>query len=391
MKRKILLLSLFFLLGGCLHPAAGPLHLELGCSGDYSDNIFMNASNVKDYLAGLQAELNFSQKRFNLYLEASADIYADNPGYNSFHIEPGIEYLHPLKGRDVLYLGVGYILLQYRDLYTDFNNSGPLFQAGIKLYTSSQMFLKAGLHSQSRNYSNFESFDFFNHSLFAELNRFYKSQTTLRLQAGFNYRYYPHIADSYDFGAGYNYYHNGASHGKGNPNMGGHPQSPTAHTMSVSSGYALVGIDQGIGTRLGLTGEIEFRQNLRALDPGSADILIKNAYILYPLNDDYLWAGLRLMLQFKMVLFHPLVLSLEARVSYFNKNYPGVLIMDEEGNPVEPLTERADSLLFSSLKVSKKFKNWEIFTHLSYRNNHSHDDYFFYKMLTISAGMGYTF
>jgi hypothetical protein len=391
MRRKITRLLLLSWLGSCLLPAAGPLHLGLAYNGDYSDNIFLNASGVKDYISRLQAELNVSLKRFNLYLESSADLYADNPGYNSFHIEPGIEYLHPLTGRNALYLGIGYSFLQYRSLYTDFNNSGPLFQAGIKLYITSHLVLKAGFYSQSQNYSNFPSFDFFHHTLFAELNRFFRTQTSLRLQTGLNYRYYPHIADSYDFGPGYNYYQNGAAHGKGSPGTGGHSRSPDAHTMTVSGIYALLGIDQGIGTRLGLSGEAELRESLRDLDTGSADILVKNAYILYPLNDDFLWAGLRLSLQLKAVLSHSHSLSLEARISYFDKNYPGVLIMDEEGNPSQPLTERADSQLFSSLKISKPVKKWNIHTHFSYSHNHSNDDYFSYNVLTISAGLGYTF
>jgi hypothetical protein len=161
--------------------------------------------------------------------------------------------------------------------------------------------------------------------------------------------------------------------------------------MSVPNFYGLAGINQGIGTRLGINGELELRKNSHDFDHTSAETLIKNAYFLYPLNDDYLWDGVRLTLQLKMVLFNRLGVSVEGRVSYFNKNYPGVYIMDEEGNPIEPAVERNDSLLLYMLKISKKTGKFELFTDFFYRYNDSNDDYFFYKMLTISAGIGYYF
>jgi len=161
--------------------------------------------------------------------------------------------------------------------------------------------------------------------------------------------------------------------------------------MRVPNFYGLLGINQGIGPRLGIKGELEARKNLNEFDYDSAETLIKNAYILYPLNDDYLWDGVRLTLQLKMVLFKRLAVSVEGRMSYYNKNYPGINIMDEQGNPIEPAVERNDSLLLYMLKISKKIGKLEFSTDLYYRYNDSNDDYFFYKMLTISAGIGYYF
>jgi hypothetical protein len=396
-NRKLLTLTICLLFGHmCQHPVyltARELNFGASYYGSYSDNIFMNASKMKDYISQLQADLFVSLKRFNFYLDASVDIFVDNPEFNSFNIEPGIEYLHPLKGRNALYLDFSYTILNYKDLYTDFNTSGPLIQAGIKLYTSPKTLLKAVARFQSRNYANFESFDFSNYNTFVEFNQFFKSQTNLRLQTGFNYRYYPHIIASYDFGNNYNYYNNRGSHGKGKGHMQHRPPlpNPRYNTMSVPNVYGLLGINQGIGTRLGITGELEIRENLRGFDHNSAETLIKNAYILYPFNDDYLWDGTRLTLQLKMVLFNRLAVSVEGRVSYFNKNYPGIYIMDEEGNPIEPAVERSDSLLLYMMRISKKIGKLEVFTDFFYRYNDSNDDYFFYKMLTISAGIGYYF
>jgi len=388
-NRLTLLFCLLVTLTLTAYPVPKDFNVGINYSGFYSDNIFMNASKVKDYISQLDTDLNFSLERFNLYLEASADIYTDSTGFNSFSIEPGVEYRHFLKGRDSVSMGLSYRVLNYKELYTDFNYSGPRFQAGTKFYITPQTLFKVNYRFQSRNYTNYESFDFYNHTAFVEIDRFFKSQTSLRLQAGFNYRYYPHIVEGYDFGDDYNYYNHHGSQGKGNPFGGPHSQNLEYNTLSVPNLYGLVQIAQGIGTRFAITGEAEIRHNFQGLDLDRAETLIKNAYVLYPLNDDYLWDGSRLSLKLNIVLFK--TLSLEGEFSYFDKDYPGIYIMDAEDNAVEPLTQRKDSLLFYQLKMSKRIGKFDLFSRLSYRDNDSTDDYFLYKMLTISAGIGYYF
>lgn len=388
MGKNVLIILIILLLSA--HIGARDLNIGVSYGGYYSDNIFMNATAVRDYVCRFQADLNYSINKFNLFLDASTGIYNENSEFNSYNIEPGIEFLHYLKkeGRDSLYLNLSYVVLNYRELYRDFNYSGPLFQAGVRLYTSPQTLLKAGYLAQSRNYPNYASFDFSNQTAFVEINRFFKSQTTLRLQAGINYRYYPHVADEYDAGENYNYYN--PSHGNMNGNSGQNSNSqpaPRSHTTAVPNFYGLLRAAQGIGTRFGITGEAEFRHNFRGLD--DADALIKNAYIIYPYNDNYLWDGLRLTVILKAVLFREF--SLEGRFSYFAKDYPGISVMDEEGNVSEPIREREDVLLLANFNLKKQYRKFDISANFTLRDNNSNDDYFFYKMLTIYMGIGYYF
>lgn len=386
MKQILFFILVIFLLNASL--GAKDFNIGIRYSGYYSDNIFMNASAVTDYVSQLHTDLNISVKKINLYLDATAALYSENPEFNSFDIEPGIEFLHSLKGRNSLYLGLAYTVLNYKELYIDFNYTGPQFQANVKFYTSPQTLLKAGYLFQSRNYANYESFDFSNHNLFLEFQRFFKSQTTVFLQAGFNYRFYPHIVVEFDFGENYNYYDHGKSYGKNKKQHGG-GQAPqyNYNTMSVPNMYGLFRISQAMGTRLGITGEAQYRHNFQGLE--DAGTLIKNSYIIYPYNDDYLWDGSQFGLKVKMVLFKNL--SVEGKFSYFDKNYPGVFIMDADGNVKEPAVERKDTLLLYHLKIAKKTGKFDLFANLLYRDNTSNDDYFFYNMLTISAGIGYYF
>jgi hypothetical protein len=391
MEKKGIIIFVVLILS--VYSGATDFNLGVNYGGYYSDNIFMNAAAVRDYVSRFQADLNYSIGKFNFFLDGATGIYNENPEFNSYTIEPGIEFLHYLKkeGRDSLYLNLSYGVLNYRELYRDFNYSGPLFQADIKLYTSPQTLLKAGYLAQTRNYPNYASFDFSNQTAFVEINRFFKSQTTLRFQAGINYRYYPHVADEYDAGENYNYYnpsHGNMNGNKGPNNNGNNPQpGPGSHTTAVPNIYGLLRAAQGIGTRFGITGEAEFRHNFRGLD--DADALVKNAYIIYPYNDNYLWDGLRLTVILKAVLFREF--SLEGRFSYFVKDYPGIYVMDEEGNIGEPVTEREDILVLADFNLKKQFRKFDFSANVTYRKNESNDAYFFYNMLTIYMGIGYYF
>ena len=391
-KRLIILLALMVTLTARL--VSKDIDVGTDYNVLYSDNIFMNASSVTDYVSQLQAEINFSMKKLSFYLDATADLYRDNGEFNSFQLEPGVEFMQYLKGRSAIYLTLSYILLDYKELFSDFNYSGPRIQANLKLHTTSNAVLKAGYVFEYRNYPNYESFDFFNHKAFVEFSRFFKSQTSLAVQAGFNYRFYPHIVQDFDFGDDYDYYDRTKSQGKWkNQGKGPGQNNPPANnnyqynSMGIPNLYGLLTVTQSLGTRLGITAETEIRKNFRGLD--DADALLKNSYIIYPHNDDYLWDGVRLSLNVKLLLFNNF--ALQGKISYYDKNYRGVYVMDADGVVVEPVTEREDSVLLYSAKISKKFGKLDAYANVSYRDNTSTDDYFLYNMLTISTGIGYYF
>jgi hypothetical protein len=405
MKKVRLMIGILALLAASLFPVKDVIDVNIGIDGLYTDNIFLNISNTKDYVSRFSAELNIPLKRFNVYLGASADIYAENPDFNSFYLEPGIDYFHPLKGRNSLFLGLGFRVLNYKEIYTDFNYNGPQLQAGIKLYTAPQAVVKAGYRFQSRNYANWESFDFYNHNGFVEFDRFFRSQTTLMIKGGFNYRHYPHILKEFDFGENFNYFNNHGTHGQGSGHGSGSGQGPGGmnphfppgtgpgqagyNKISIPNAYAFLAVRQAVGTRLGITAEAEVRKHFSDLDFSKAETLIKNAYVLYPYNDDFLWEGTRLGLVVKSVLFKGF--TVEASAHYYDKSYPGVDILDEAGNVIEPVTERQDRLLLYRLRASQKIAKLNLSVTLLYRDNDSNDTYFFYKMTTVSAGVSVFF
>lgn len=395
MKKAIVILSVLVLAGGSIN--GGEVSAGVDYRGNYSDNIFMNASAVNDFLNQFQADLSYSHKHLNLYLDVSAGIYVENPQFNSYALEPGIEGYFSLKGRNTVYFDLSCEVLHHKEYYTDFNYTGPRFRAGLKLYPGAKMILKAGYQLESRNYNDFQSFDFTNHTAFVELSRVFNGQTTVRLAFRYNYRSYPHVIDHFDFGENYNYFRRykfqgGGSGNSGNGNgPGPGPNNPpgqySTSSVAIPNLHGLLRITRGVGARLGITAEAEVRKNYSGME--SAETIIKNAYVLYPFNDDFLWDGLRFGLTAKLLVGK--ALSVETQASYYDKGYRGVYNRDEDGNVVKPAIEREDSLWLFSLKLSRKFGKFDVSASASYHNNDSNDDYFLYNMLTISAGLGYRF
>lgn len=347
----------------------------------------MNSSTLADYISALGLDVNYSQKNLNLYLDVSANFFAENSDFNSLKIEPGVEFLKYLKGRNYLYLNIGYSVLNYRELFTDFNYRGPTVEAGVKYYIKPSLLLKTGYYYQYRDYPNYSSFDFHNHAYFIELNQFFSTQTTIRLESGFNFRFYPHVAISDSSGT---MNETGTSFPGGNGWGGGKNNNPDPgnqnsgyNTIKVPNIYGQLKVAQGIGTRIGLTGEIEMRKNFQGLE--EADSLIENSYIIYPYNDDYLWDGSRYSIAVNFIPFYEI--AFQVRASYLDKNYPGIFVMDTEGVVIEPNIERADQLVQFQLNISKKFKKFDLYINALHRDNRSNDDFFLYKMWTVSAGV----
>ncbi len=387
MKRVIVLMMFLFLVS--VTSLVGSLGVDVRYDGYYSNNIFFNASGVTDYVSGLSLALDYTVRNFSLFSDFSASIFRDNSDFNSFKIEPGIEYLKYLKGRNYLYITAGYTVLGYRELFTDFNYHGPFGEVGLKYYIGASFLVKGGYSFQQRNYPNFSSFDFNNHTLFLEANRFLKSNTTLRLKAGLNFRHYPHISGDNGEAVEESVLFQGPGGGKG---PGKQPEpvppvEPEIATMSIPNVFASFRVAQGFGTNVGLVGELELRKNFQGLQ--DAGQLIENSYVIYPYNDDYLWDGQRYSIYFNAIPAGEVTLN--TSLSFYNKNYQGIYIMDAEGVVVEPYLQRRDRMVQVEVKVSRQFKQFNLYISGLMRDNRSNDEYFIYKLWSVSTGIDFLF
>jgi hypothetical protein len=386
MNRSTLFILFLLLIGRSWLPAGVGVNVRY--DSYYSDNIFFNASGVSDYVSALSLSLDYNEKNISLFTDLSASLFRENGDFNSFKIEPGIEYLKYLEGRNYIYATAGFSALAYRELFTDFNYTGPFAELGVKYYLGASFLLKGQYSFEQRNYSNFSSFDFLNHTFYVEVNKFLESSTTLRMRFGINYRYYPHIASITEAQTGGAILLQGPGGGKGpGPNEPDPVPEPAEITLKVPNVFATLRIAQGFGPNFGLVGEVELRKNFQGLEDAGA--LIESSYVIYPYNDDYLWDGRRFSFFLNAIPFGDIVFN--ASLSFYAKDYPGIYVMDEEGYVVEPLEERKDTMVQASFKVSKRFKQFSLYLAFVTRDNRSNDFYFDYDLWNFSLGVGYVF
>ncbi len=365
MKKKTILTVLISVVLLNLNNYSKDLNISFGYNGYSSNNILLNSTEISDYITSFSLDLNFTRKNFNFYLEGLSNMYRNNSEFNSFKVEPGFKFLKYLKGRNYLYMNISYQILNYKEYFTEFNYNGPFVQLGAKLYLNPSILFKAGYNFQYRNYTNFSSFDFTNHTFFLELNKFFRSQTTIRVQSGVNYRYYPHI-NNFDID---------------NNEIG------VVNTLPVPNIYGLLRVSKGFGPKIGVFGEAEFRKNFSGLK--DAETLIQNSYVVYPYNDNYLWDGSRISFSLKFIPFYEIVVS--GTFSFYNKNYPGIFVMNEDGLVSDPEIERKDSLFQFGIKMTKKINKLDLYLSTIINNNSSNDLYFNFNSFVISIGIGYYF
>ncbi len=365
MNKKITLILFIIFVLFITNSYSKDINIGINFNGYSSSNILMNSTEIDDFISSISLDLNFSKENFNFYLEGLSNMYKNNSEFNSFKLEPGFEYLKYLKGRNYLYLNLSYQVLNYKEYFTDFNYNGPIMQLGAKFYLKPTLLFKAGYNFQFRNYVNFSSFDFTNHTFFMELNKFYSSQTTIRVQSGINYRTYQHIKN---FDEENN-------------------ETGVINSFSVPNMYAMFRLSKGFGAKVGIFAEVELRKNFSGLT--DAETLIQNSYVVYPYNDNYLWDGNRFSFSLKFIPFHEIAVS--GTLSYYNKKYPGIFVMGEDGLVSEPEIERKDSQLQLGIKITKRINKLDLYLNSTIKDNTSNDQYFNYKSFALSIGIGYYF
>ncbi len=128
--KKILMIFILFVIFINSGLSKG-LNFGVGINSYYSDNIFLNSTAIEDFVNAFSADINYTFKNTNLYFDGNFSIFAENSEFNSYRIEPGVELLKYLKGRNYIYFNLSYPVLAYRDYYTDFNYSGPSARIGF--------------------------------------------------------------------------------------------------------------------------------------------------------------------------------------------------------------------------------------------------------------------
>ncbi len=398
------LCAILFLWGAVL-AAESRLTLSPYFDFSFSDNIFWDRSRVGDTILSPGVSLDLSANSWNFFLNADGRIYQKNDYLNSALVSGGATFIKVFSSRTSLFVSPEFSLTRYGGSISFLNTATPGIAIGLKHALSDQVSGRLGVGLRYSDYLNEDSYDRYRLAAFLELNAFFRTQSSVRLTLGMNYQLFPHIAiqvaapaafpaalaGGLDPGSGTgSSYHRGVP-APGQPGPGSIPPvaepqvdgTATVIDLSIPQPYATIRIAQGIGYKTGFVAEFMVRKSLAPLEGIQA--IAASEWALEQTDEDFFWEGGRLSLGIKTEALLGLEISVD--LSFFKKEYPGIVALDLDGVTIQPPSYRSDTLAHANVRMAKRLRSLILFVRGGYRKNHSNDLYFQYDFLTISAGM----
>lgn len=353
----------------------------------YSSNIFWNVNRVEDSFISPGLALDLRANSLHAFLAADGRFYQENDFLNSALLTGGFSLVKVFSSRTSLFLSPEFSLARYNNQVSFLDTNMPGITLGMKHSLSGTLFSRFGLSLRYSDYPNEDSYDRIRAAAFLEMSAFFPSQTTVRLTAGMNYLYFPHIAvpDPADAGPA----PDGSQYRRGGPSR---PVMPAATEgialadLAIPQPYLSVRIAQGLGFKTGISAEFMIRRNLDPLQGLQA--LAASEWALEQTDDDFFWEGTRLHLGLKTEAVLGLEIALDLTRS--SKTYKGIEALDLDGLPVQPQATRSDILTQASLRISRQTGRTDLYVYAAYRRNGSNDLYFQYDFYTISGGVEFS-
>ena len=395
-----------------------------------TNNIFQSYQPAADQIT--TASLSFGgNSSLSLYGNLNLNYLYRYSELSSFGGKLGADYLAPVGNKSAFYFALEGEAVIFRSLYNYFNNGTARFIANFKAYLSSSTIFRIDSVGQYRNYK-YAIFDNLSESIALSLSQYFRSQTTIKIEANYGYKYYVHpgltstpagtttstlsslsarsslYLGSYSFpdnllalgfvpeamnpsGLGSSMGQQGL--GRGNPkynykNGGKYSLSGIPYQTSYYTGgkslqiMALSGlISQKLGDRVELSFTGTRQWYLTGENPFSSSdeiYLVEN-----PTYDQFSWQGYALKTKLAMELSKNL--HSEFQYDYFSKEFPGITSYDLEGNSLG-LT-RKDSRHQFSARLELNFSRISLFASYSYLKSSSNDPWFTWSGSIFSGGL----
>ena len=348
----------------------------------YTTNVFWDSTEVSDNILSPGVEIDYSSNNMNFYLDANGMFYTNNNYLNYYSFMSGVELFKSLGGRDILYVHPTISINSFNYELSYLNNISESLTLGFKKYITKSFLFKAGFQAENKNYSSYDSYDHLKASSFVEVNKFLQTQTTIRIKAGLNYLYFPHIYETEEY---LQIVPNPHNRGRGS----------SERTIIVENSYSLYlpifhstfRIAQSIGTLSGVLFEYNFRKQLVS-DKAIPDLSV-DEWVLTKMNDNFFWDGSRISFALKTTKLFKTTIA--AEFSYYAKTYNGIYVRDLVGEVILPGEYRKDTMYQATFNINRSFGKLNLYIKTILRDNNSNDNFFNYNLFTIIGGIDYNF
>lgn len=348
-----------------------------------TNNLFQNRYAEPDQVTSLSFYVDKNLSRLSLFSQGNYSYLFENPNLTYYIHDIGLDYLHPINEKTALYFSLAGRGAFYRSDYSDFNYYSFGFFSALKTYLSQTSIFKLNYSLEYKNYK-YSPFDSITHSLFASLDKYFQTKTTLKAEMTWGYKFFLHPyltqeiiqPDESQFSYG----------GKGKGKQYGWRQYQSI-TQIKSEGegiqvFSLTGlIAQGLGNKVGLRFSGMKQMTLSGKNPFT---FIEEYYTVEnPSYDGFSWAGYELGTLLTLML--PWNIQLKMGYTMANKEFPGIESMSLDGNSLD-ITRKDERKQFE-VGAEKNFPRFSLFLSYLYINNHSSDPFFEWKGHFFSAGI----
>jgi len=401
MKKLILLIPITALLA---RPAAADT-LALSFNQYATDNLYQMTSAVSDQISQLALSWDKNLKSFSFFADAGYSYLRYSSGLSDFRFNGGADHLLSLGQKTALYFSLEGGAVLYRSEYEDFNHSTFRAVAALKTYLAPTSILKVSAQTEYRNY-RLSLFDFVSQTVWASLDKYFETRTTLKADLGWGYKYYLHpiavsetaavaaepaLAAPVAAGSG-GYGLSGAQgggYGRGWGGQGGRGSmfysgtSQTAQGLGIQIASVSGIVAQGIGDSIGLriAGARQWR-----LSGGSPFTSVEEYYMVdNPTYDNFSWTGTALSGQVTAEI--PWDIELKLGYTWADKEFPGI-----EGRSLDGADlgfSRQDRRRQIDMRIEKNFSRVTVFLTYSHVKNTSNDPLFDWRGYGLSGGLSW--
>jgi hypothetical protein len=383
MKKIMISHLLILLLAGLLCSDT----LTLSLVQNVTDNLFQNMYPEADHLSNLSLSVDKNFSRLSLFAAGNYSYLFENSDITYYSLDLGLDYLQPLNEKTALYFSLTGRGNFYMSDYSDYNYLALNGFFALKSYLSQASILKSSYTLEYRNYQ-MSVFNYMSHSLFASIDRYLPSKTTLKAQLdwGFKYFFQPYPSTAPDAPGAVPSFQGGKGRGK-HSGMGGDNETPDMSASGQKEGgegiqvfSTSVLLAQGIGDKIGVNITALKQWVLSGENP--FDFVEEFYMVENPSYDRFSWGGIQIGSQVSFLL--PWDLELKTDFAYSDKDFPGIESLNLDGESLG--VTRQDKRSQWGMSVKKTFARITLFLSYTYVDNRSNDPYYDWQGNYFSVG-----
>ena len=367
-----------------------------------TQNLFQTRDAVADRISAFSLAIDQDFSALSLVAKAEYSAFQETSGLSSFAADIGLDYLVPSGRMSAFYIAAGGTGQFYRQTYGSFSSLGANLLGAFKTYLAPSSILKLQWQGQYAAYGD-SLFDFLSQRTSLSIDKYFPSQTTLKADAEWGYKYFLHPflpelmpetggATSLTAltggggmgGRGQTVAGGGGAGWGGQRYQGGEGFIPRYSSSGGGAGIGHLSVSllaaQGIGDVIGLSVSAVRQWIVAGQNPF---LSVEEFYFVQnPSADSFSWEGDQLTGRISLNI--PWDVTLKTGYTYADKTYPGVESMSLDGVPLGLV--RNDRRRLLEARLQKDFRRLSVFVAYSYVDNTSTDPLFVWKSHFITGG-----